>query len=144
MKIALGADHAGFALKQQLRESLERGGHTVIDLGPDSAQSVDYPDFACAVAARVAAGEADRGLLVCGTGIGMAMTANKTRGVRAVSCSEGYSARMSRAHNDANVLALGARVVGPGVADELVRIFLETPFEGGRHARRVEKIESGC
>jgi ribose 5-phosphate isomerase B len=141
MKIAIGADHAGFALKEELRRELAAAGHDVRDLGTDSATSVDYPDFALAVARAVQSGEAERGILICGTGIGMAMTANRVPGVRAASCSECYSARMARAHNDANVLALGARVVGSGVAADIVRLFLETPFEGGRHEGRVRKIE---
>jgi ribose 5-phosphate isomerase B len=142
LKIAIGADHAGYELKEEVRRGLEEAGHEVRDLGTHSETSVDYPDFAVAVARAVASGEADRGILICGTGIGMAITANRVRGVRAASCSDCYSARMARAHNDANVLTFGARVVGPGLAGELVRAFLETGFEGGRHERRVEKIEA--
>jgi ribose 5-phosphate isomerase B len=142
LRIAIGADHAGFALKEEVRRALEDAGHQVRDLGTGSTASVDYPDFALAVAQAVRAGEAERGILICGTGIGMAMTANRVPGVRAASCSDCYSARMARAHNDANVLAFGARVVGSGVAADLVRVFLETPFERGRHERRVRKIES--
>jgi ribose 5-phosphate isomerase B len=141
MRIAIGADHAGFALKEDVRRSLETAGHAVRDFGTDSTGSVDYPDFALAVARAVQSGEAERGILICGTGIGMAISANRVRGVRAASCSDCYSARMARAHNDANVLAFGARVVGPGLAAELVRAFLETQFEGGRHEGRVRKIE---
>ena len=142
MNIALGADHAGFRFKDALVSRLRDQGHTVIDLGPSSADSVDYPDFAIAVGRAVAAGEADRGVLVCGTGIGMAMTANKLSGIRAATCNDLYSARMARAHNDANVLTLGERVVGPGVARAIVEIFLETPFEGNRHSQRVGKINA--
>jgi ribose 5-phosphate isomerase B len=141
VKLAIGADHAGFALKEDVRRGLEAAGHVVRDFGTDSAASVDYPDYALAVARSVQSGEAERGILICGTGIGMAISANRVRGVRAASCSDCYSARMARAHNDANVLAFGARVVGPGLAAELVRAFLETPFEGGRHQGRVHKIE---
>lgn len=142
MRVALGADHAGFELKEHLERILRAAGHEVSDLGTHSTESSDYPDAAAAVARAVAAGEAERGLLVCGTGHGMAITANKLPGVRAVACSDLYSARMVRAHNDANVLAIGSRVVGVGVAEELVRTFLDTPFEGGRHQRRVDKIRA--
>jgi ribose 5-phosphate isomerase B len=142
MKIAVGADHAGYRLKEHLARLLAREGHEVEDLGTSSADSVDYPDFAAVVSGKVAAGEAERGILVCGTGIGMAMAANKIRGVRAAACNELFSARMARAHNDANVLALGERVVGTGLAEEIVRTFLATPYEDGRHARRLEKIRA--
>jgi ribose 5-phosphate isomerase B len=143
MTIALGADHAGYELKELLRTALEELGHQVIDVGTHSAASVDYPHYARAVVAEVLGGRAERGVLVCGTGAGVAMTANRTPGIRAVSCSDTFTARMARAHNDANVLALGSRVVGPGLARDLVSIFLDTPFEGGRHQRRVEQIEAG-
>jgi ribose 5-phosphate isomerase B len=116
-------------------------GHEVVDLGTKDATASDYPDFARHVAEIVARGEAERGLLCCGTGIGMSITANKVPGVRAAVVSDPYSARMSRAHNDANVLCLGERVVGSGIAKECLKTFLETAFEGGRHAKRVEKIE---
>jgi ribose 5-phosphate isomerase B len=144
MKIVLGADHAGFALKQQLHAWLTDGKHEVEDLGTVSEESTDYPDFAVAVGRKVVelrqAGESALGLLVCGTGIGMSIAANKVRGVRAARCDEPYSARMARAHNDANVLCVGSRVIGAGIAAETLRAFLETPFEGGRHQRRVDKI----
>lgn len=140
-KIAIGADHAGWELKDTLRAWLEEQGHEVEDLGASSNASVDYPDFAKAVAERVVAGVAERGVLVCGTGVGMAITANRFPGVRAVNCIDSFSARMARSHNDANVIALGARVVGVGLALELLATFLSEPFEGGRHARRVGLIE---
>ncbi|HVS15946.1 MAG TPA: ribose 5-phosphate isomerase B [Thermoanaerobaculia bacterium] len=142
--VALGADHAGWELKRELRDWLEEQGYAVLDCGTDSDQSVDYPDFARRVTDAVVDGGAERGVLVCGTGAGMAMSANRVAGVRAVNCIDGYTARMARAHNDANVLALGARVVGAGLALELLQIFLTEPFEGGRHARRVAGIERGA
>jgi ribose 5-phosphate isomerase B len=142
VKIAVGADHAGYELKQRLAEGLQRHGHEVLDLGTHGTQSVDYPDFAGAVAGAVAAGRAERGLLVCGTGIGMSIRANREPGVRAAKCNDPLEARMARAHNDANVLCLGARVLDASVAEELVALFLSTPFEGGRHAARVAKLGS--
>ncbi len=140
MIVALGADHAGFAMKQDLVAFVRDLGHEAHDLGTSSEESVDYPDFAASVAQAVAEGKANMGVLVCGTGLGMAIVANKIRGVRAVSCSDSYSVRMARAHNDANVLTLGSRVIGSGIAQEIVRQFLDTAFEGGRHSRRLEKF----
>ena len=140
MKIAIGADHAGFELKNQLGEALRESGHEVRDFGTDSSASTDYPDYAGQVARAVASGAAERGLLVCGSGAGMSIAANKVRGVRAVMGVSLEVVRLTRAHNNANVLTLGARFVEPAVAGELVRAFLETPFEGGRHERRVSKI----
>ncbi len=142
MKIAVGADHAGYELKQQLARLLEELGHQVDDLGAFSEESVDYPDPAAAVAGEVARGEADRGLLVCGTGLGVAIAANKIDGIRAATCNDLFTARKSREHNDANVLTLGARVVGEGLAEDIVRSFMETDFEAGRHQRRVDKIRA--
>lgn len=142
MRVAMGADHAGYELKDHLAEMVRGAGHEVDDVGTNSGDSVDYPDFGAAVARKVGSGEAELGILVCGTGIGIAMAASKVRGVRAATCNEIYSATMARAHNDANILALGARVVGAGVAEEIVKAFLETEFEGGRHGRRVGKINS--
>lgn len=142
MKIAMGADHAGYELKDHLAEMLRSAGHEVDDLGTNTRDSVDYPDFGAAVARRVASGESELGILVCGTGVGIGMAASKIRGIRAATCNEIYSAGMARAHNDANVLALGARVVGAGVAEEIVKAFLGTEFEGGRHGRRVGKINA--
>jgi ribose 5-phosphate isomerase B len=138
--VALGADHAGFPLKEAIKSWLISGGFDVVDLGTHSAESVDYPDFAVAVGGAVTAGKADRGVLVCGTGIGMAMAANKVPGARAASCSDAYTARMSREHNDANILALGARITSRDAAIEILEIWLGAEFAGGRHARRVEKI----
>lgn len=140
-KVIVGSDHGGFEMKELLREALAERGLEVEDVGCHSDQSVDYPDFAHAVAEAVAASRADRGLLVCGTGIGMSMAANRHLGVRAALCSDCYTAEMTRAHNDANVLCIGGRVVGPGVALKILETFLETEYEGGRHQRRIERIE---
>jgi ribose 5-phosphate isomerase B len=138
--IALGADHAGYSLKEKLKTWLAADGHRVIDHGTHSTDSVDYPDYAAAVAETVRAGEAERGVLVCGSGIGMAMAANKVAGVRAVVAADPTVARLSRQHNDANVLALGARLTAAGQALDVVQAWLATPFDGGRHARRVDKL----
>ena len=138
--VALGADHAGFPLKEDLKAWLITHGYDLVDLGTQSADSVDYPDFALGVGSAITAGKADRGVLVCGTGIGMAMAANKVPGVRAAACSDAFTARMSREHNDANILALGARVTSREAAIEILEIWLGAEFAGGRHARRVEKI----
>jgi ribose 5-phosphate isomerase B len=140
MRIALGCDHGGVELKTAIGEHLAAAGHEIEDLGTHTTDSVDYPDFGRAVALRVASGDADRGVLVCGTGQGMAMTANKVEGVRAGVCGDVFSARMIRNHNDARVLCLGARVTGPSLALEIVDAFVGAEFEGGRHARRVAKI----
>ncbi len=141
MKLAIASDHGGFMLKASLVTALQKDGHEVEDLGTRSTESVDYPDYAHAVAKLVAEGSVDRGILVCGSGIGMCITANKHKGVRAVVCSETYSAKMSRQHNDANVLCLGERVVGPGLAWDIVSIWLKEAAEGDRHAKRRDKIE---
>ena len=138
--IALGADHAGFTLKEVVRAWLEREGREVLDLGTHTVDSVDYPDYAGAVTDALLAGAAERGILVCGTGIGMAMAANKVPGIRAASCADAYTARMAREHNDANVLTLGARILGPEDAIEIVRVWLDTSFAGDRHARRLAKL----
>ncbi|MDY7096265.1 MAG: ribose 5-phosphate isomerase B [Acidobacteriota bacterium] len=140
--IAVGADHAGFDLKQALCGFLEQQGYEVKDLGTHSTESTDYPDYAGQVARAVAAGEAERGLLVCGTGIGMAMAANRFAGVRAANCFDTYACAMARAHNDANVLTLAARMLAQPYAEEILRVFLDTAFEGGRHQRRVDKMDS--
>ncbi|GAA5346624.1 ribose 5-phosphate isomerase B [Planifilum fimeticola] len=140
MRVIIGSDHGGFRLKQEIRNLLEEMGIAYEDVGCDCSDSVDYPDYALPVAERVAKGEFDRGILVCGTGIGMSIAANKVKGIRCAVVSDEFSARMSREHNDANVLALGERVVGPGLAREIVRIWLTTDFAGGRHGRRVAKI----
>ena len=141
MKIAMAADHAGFALKEKLRQRLAAEGHEVLDFGTDSAESCDYPDFAQPVAREVAQGRSDRGLLVCSTGIGMAMAANKVAGVRAAPAQSDDEVRFTREHNDANILTLGAKYIDENRALELIHIFLKTEFAGGRHARRVAKIE---
>ena len=140
MKIAFGSDHAGYEYRQMLMAHARELGHEVIDYGTFSKESCDYPVYGHAVGAAVANGEADRGILVCGTGVGMAIAANKVRGIRACCCSDSFSARMTRAHNDANILTFGERVVGQGLALELVDAFLTTEFEGGRHQRRVDLI----
>ncbi len=140
MKIAIGADHAGFALKDQVRDALRHAGYEVVDVGTDSPESTDYPDYAGAVAHDVVSGAADRGILVCSTGVGMSIAANKVDGIRAAIAFNVDEVRLTRAHNDANIITIGARYTGPDAANEMVRVFLETPFEGGRHARRVGKI----
>ncbi len=140
LRIALGADHAGVVLKDNLARLLDARGFVYKDFGTHGPDSVDYPDFAADVARAVAAGEYDRGLLVCGSGIGMAIAANKVPGIRAAVVTEAESARLSRSHNDANVLALGARLTPPDIATDIVTAFLETPFEGGRHQRRIDKL----
>ena len=140
MRIAMGADHGGVGLKDDLAEQLRGQGHEVLDLGTNGSDSVDYPDFAHQVAQAILDDRADRGILVCGTGQGMAMAANKVPGVRAGVVSDTFSARMIAEHNDARILCLGARVVGPSLASEIVASYLGASFEGGRHARRVGKI----
>lgn len=140
MRIALGADHAGVDLKNQLKARLQSQGFVCRDFGPSTSASVDYPDFAADVGRSVAAGDADRGILVCGSGLGMAIAANKIAGIRAVAVHDQESARLSREHNDANVLALGARLTPAERASELVDIFLNTSFSGGRHQQRVDKL----
>jgi len=139
--IVIASDHAGVDYKSALFEIIRSSGREIRDLGPSDASSVDYPDFAHHVAHAVAGGEAEAGILICGTGIGMSMSANRHRGVRAALCHDAFTAEMSRRHNDANVLCLGARVTGLGVAEQMVSIFLDTGFEGGRHLRRVERID---
>lgn len=138
--MALGADHAGFPLKLDLKQWLVSEGHTVIDAGTHSQDAVDYPDYAAIVARAVAGGEAERGLLICGTGIGMAITANKIPGIRAAVCADADTARLSRRHNDLNVLALAGRVTSLDQAIAIVCAWLETSFEGGRHQRRLAKV----
>jgi ribose 5-phosphate isomerase B len=140
MRIAIGADHAGFVLKQHLIETLERLGHDVNDRGTDSEAPVDYPAICADVARLVVSGAADRGVVIGGSGQGEQIAANKIRGVRAALCNDLYLARLSREHNDANVLALGGRVVGFGLADEIVTLWLRTPFQGGRHEHRLQQI----
>ena len=139
-RIAFGSDHAGYTLKQHLIARVEAAGYEVIDHGTNSTESVDYPAFCAAVGRSVGGGEAQFGIVIGGSGQGEQIAANKVRGVRAALCNCLYTARMARQHNDANVLSIGARVVGEGLADEIVDLFLSTPFEGGRHARRVAQI----
>jgi ribose 5-phosphate isomerase B len=139
-RIAIGADHAGFELKTHVVELLAGEGHDVVDLGTDSTVAVDYPPICAAVGRAVRDGEVEVGIVIGGSGQGEQLSANKVRGVRAALCNDLYTARLARAHNDANVLAIGARVVGSGLADEIVTLFLATPFDGGRHARRVGQI----
>lgn len=140
MRIIIGSDHAGFPLKEDIAAYLRREGHAVTDVGTDGETPVDYPDYAWRVARAVAGGTHDRGILVCGMGVGMAIAANKVPGVRAVAARDEETARMGRAHNDTNVLALAGRKTGKDEARKIVRTWLETPFEGNRHQRRLDKI----
>ncbi len=141
MKIAIGSDHGGYELKEFLKPKIKEMGHDLHDVGCFSLESVDYPTQARAVVNMVREGSAERGILICGTGIGMSIAANRTRGIRAALCHELFTARMSRLHNDSNVLCMGGRVIGPGLALEMVKIWLTTPFEGGRHERRLGLID---
>ena len=138
MKIALGADHGGYALKEEIKKMLERLGHTYEDFGCFSTDSCDYPDFGAAAARAVAAGECERGIVVCTTGIGMSIVANKIPGIRCAHCADSVEAEMTRRHNNANMLAMGAGIVGPNLAERMVDVFLSTEFDGGRHTKRVE------
>jgi ribose 5-phosphate isomerase B len=140
MRIALGADHAGFSLKEELRRVLSSIGHEIVDFGTASAESTDYPDYAGLVGHAVSSGSVERGLLVCSTGVGMSIAANKVPGIRAALGMNADEVHLTRAHNDANVLTLGARYLDASAALELIKIFVDTPFEEGRHARRVAKI----
>ena len=141
-RLVLAADHGGIDLKKELVEGLREGGYTVTDIGTHGTEACDYPDFAHIAARQILAGAHDRGILICGTGVGMAMSANRHAGIRAVNCSDVFTARYARTHNDANVLTLGGRVVGYGLAWEIVKMWLTTPFSGDkRHVRRVTAIE---
>ena len=140
MRIAIGSDHAGFLLKEHLKGTLQRLGHLVDDHGTTSEAAVDYPPICLAVGRTVADGRADRGIVLGGSGQGEQIAANKVRGIRAALCNDLYTARLSREHNDANVLSIGARVVGTGLADEIVALWLKTGFDGGRHQRRLDQI----
>ncbi len=140
MKIAIGADHGGFALKTVLSRFLDKAGYELVDVGCYSEEAIDYPDIAAQLSEKIFCGECARGILICGTGIGMSIAANRDRRLRAALCHDEYTARMSREHNNANVLCLGARVIGPGVAESLVRTWLTAEFSGGRHQRRVSKM----
>ena len=147
MRIAIGRDHRGYQLKQQLGDLLRSKGHEVEDVGANGEESVDYPDFAEQVARKISSGQIDRGILICGTGIGMAITANKFKGVRAGTCTDEVTAEISRRHNNLNVLCLSADMVSPRTAERMVQIWIDTEFEGGRHQRRLDKIaqiEKGC
>lgn len=141
MKIGFGADHAGFALKEELKKYLEEKGHECIDYGTYSEQRVDYPDYGKKVAHALVEGEVEKGVLVCGSGIGISISANKVKGIRCCVCSEPYSARMSVRHNNANIIAMGGRIVGTDLAKMIVDEFFNSKFEGGRHEARVKKIE---
>lgn len=140
MRIAIGTDHRGFSIRGKIIELVQRLGHEVIDMGTFSPDAVDYPDIAAAVAQKVSCHEADRGILICGTGLGMCIAANKVWGVRAAPCHDDITAELSRRHNDSNVLCLSADLLGERLIDRMIEIWLNTPFEGGRHARRVAKI----
>lgn len=140
MKIGIGSDHGGFELKEYIKEYLDKEGIQYIDYGTNSLESVDYPDYGKKVAEAVVSKEVDRAIVICGTGIGISISCNKVKGIRCALCGDTYSARMSREHNDANILALGGRVIGRDLALEIVSIWLKSEFAGGRHGRRVEKI----
>lgn len=146
MKIAIGNDHAALELKNHIVDYLVKEGHEVVNFGTDTPASTDYPIYGARVAHAVANGECERGVVICGTGIGISISANKVKGIRCALCSEPVSAKLTRQHNDANVLAMGARIIGPAMAEEIVHMFLTTEFEGGRHSRRVDlitKLENG-
>jgi ribose 5-phosphate isomerase B len=140
MIIAIGADHRGYSLKERIKHYLKEQGHQLVDLGTDSVDPVDYPDYGIAVAEKVASGEVDRGIIICGSGIGMSIAANKVVGIRAALCRDIKDAEMSRKHNNANVLALSADIEGEPGLEELIHVWLTTSFEGGRHRRRIDKI----
>lgn len=138
--IAIGSDHAGYNLKEEIIEQLKNMGYDILDIGCNG-EACDYPDIASGVAGCVAGGKCERGILICGTGVGMSMAANKVNGIRAALCADYYTAKYTRLHNDANILCMGARTIGSGTASEIVSIFLETKFEGGRHQKRIDKFK---
>lgn len=140
-KVALASDHAGFELKEIIKAHVSARGLKPVDLGTDTTQSVDYPDFAMKLCEEVLAGNAEKGILVCGTGLGMTMMANRYKGIRGALCHDHFTAIAARSHNDSNVLVLGGRILGPDLAKEIVDTWLDTPFEGGRHERRVKKFD---
>ena len=142
MNLSMGCDHGGYALKEQLKTYLEGQGHTIVDCGTHSAESCDYPDFGAAAARAVAEGRCERGIVICTTGIGISITANKVKGIRCALCGDPLAAEMTRRHNDANMLALGAGITGPLMARQIVTAFLTHEFEGGRHQRRIDKMMS--
>lgn len=139
--ILIGSDHAGFELKTVVKHYLDQSGYTVVDVGCHDSASYDYPEYAGALCRKIQTGEASRGILICGTGLGMSISANRFRGIRAALCTTEFHARMSRAHNDSNVLVLGGRITGPEPALDILKVWLQTPFEGGRHQRRVALID---
>ena len=141
MKIGVACDHGGYILKDLVKEVIISRGHEVIDLGTHGTDSVDYPDYAGKATRLLKAGGCERIVLICGTGIGMSICANRIKGIRGTLCHDAFTARMSRRHNDSNCLALGARVLGPGVAQDIVEVWLDTPFEGGRHQARLNRID---
>jgi len=141
MKFYIATDHAGFAYKEYVKEYVKTKGHEIVDLGPDSTDRVDYPDYAKKCAEAVLMDDGSFGILICGTGIGISIAANKVSGIRAALCHDAYTAAMCRAHNDAQILCFGERVVGKGIIESMIDAFIQTPFEGGRHANRVSKIE---
>ncbi|HHO75801.1 MAG TPA: ribose 5-phosphate isomerase B [Deltaproteobacteria bacterium] len=141
MKIGIACDHGGYTIKDIVKEAVTRCGHEITDFGADSTESVDYPDYAAKALAFLSQGLCDRIVLICGTGIGMSICANRVSGIRGTLCHDAYTARMSRQHNDSNCLVLGGRVTGPAVADDIVEVWLKTPFEGGRHQERLNKID---
>lgn len=141
MKIVIASDHAGFFLKEKIKDFLQKEGHEVLDMGAYSSVSVDYPEYGFKAIEKLLKGEAERGILICGTGIGMSIFANRFPGIRAALCHEPFSAQMARRHNNANVLVLGGRLIGDGMAVEIVRVFLTTEFEAGRHERRILLID---
>lgn len=140
MKVAIGSDHGGTHIKEEVKQLMDELGIGYSDFGCNCTDSVDYPDYAIPVAEKVASGEYDRGILICGTGIGMSITANKVKGIRCALVHDVFSAKATRQHNDSNVLAMGERVIGPGLAREIAKAWLETEFEGGRHTKRINKI----
>ncbi|MGD6816529.1 ribose 5-phosphate isomerase B [Metabacillus sp. 84] len=140
MKVAIASDHGGMKIREEIKSLMDEMGISYEDLGCECNQSVDYPDYAVPVAEKVASGEADRGILICGTGIGMSIAANKVKGIRCALVHDVYSARLTREHNDSNVLAMGERVIGPGLARDIAKTWLQSNFEGGRHANRIGKI----
>lgn len=142
MQIGLASDHGGFQLKEELKSFLKSSGHEPVDMGCDGESPVDYPDVGILVAEKITSGELKRGILICGTGVGMSVVANKFPGVRAALANDLFSARFSREHNDSNILVMGGRLIGKDLAKEIVRVWIETPFAGGRHIRRLEKVEA--
>lgn len=141
MKIAIASDHAGYFLKEKIKDFLIREGHEIIDVGTNSSVSVDYPIYGAKALKKLLNGEAERAILICGTGIGMSIIANRIPGIRAALCLDPFVAKMARLHNDANVLVMGGRIIADGLAQEIVKVFLNTPFEGGRHEKRIKLIE---